>query len=75
MQTSKDVLVNFDFIFDELNVLIPSKPSVRYNLTNLLLDVSKAYLLIVVNDAFNFSWSISVFFLSWVSSFLSDLFS
>ena len=49
MQTSNVVLVNLDLMFDELNVFIPSKPSVRYNLINLLLDVSKAYLLIVVN--------------------------
>ena len=53
MQTSKEVLVNFDLILDDENVFMPSKPSVKYNFINLLLDVSNAYLLIVVNDAFN----------------------
>ena len=74
MHTSKDVLVNLDFIFDELNVFIPSNPSVRYNLIYLLLDVSKAYLLMVVNDAYNFVGSISEDdFSSLFSSFLSFL--
>ena len=74
MQTSKDVLVNLDFIFDELNVFIPSNPSVRYNLIYLLLDVSKAYLLMVVNDAYNLVGSISEDdFSSLFSSFLSFL--
>ena len=35
---------------DELNVLIPSNPSVRYNFIYFSFEVSKAYLLIVVNN-------------------------
>ena len=42
--------MNLDLIFDELNDLIPSNPSVKYNFIYFSFDVSKAYLLIVVND-------------------------
>ena len=71
MHTSNVFLVNFDLIFDELKLFIPSKPSVKYNFMNLLFEVSNAYLLIVVNVAFNLDASISDSFLSVVVSFFS----
>ena len=61
MYTSNEFLVNFDFIFEELKLFIPSNPSVKYNFINLSFEVSKAYLLIVVNDSFNFAESKSDF--------------
>ena len=71
-------MVNLDLILDELKVLIPSNPSVRYNFINFSFDVSKAYLLIVVNnkDVDNFAGSTSDdgdLSFSFVESVFSDL--
>ena len=71
MHTSNEFFVKFDFILAELNVFIPSNPSVKYNFIYLLFEVSNAYLLIVVKVAFNFDGSISDPFFSVFSSFFS----